>query len=236
MSMDDQIAAVLSGESRWCVVCGDCLDILRQLPDGCVDAVVTDPPFFMPAQHYAGRSLWQRKWSDTSILGGWWGGVCDELRRVTKETGHVLSFCNADAFAVFYPAMYCRWPSLHALVWDKMNPGLGTHWRHQHEFVIAARGPDAWSPNDGIMRRDVLRHAPTPSKDRVHPVEKPVPVLRELVESVAPEGGVVLDPFAGSGTTGLAAILGGRRFIGSDADGDYCETARARIAPKGALL
>ncbi len=208
---------------------GDCLEVMRDMADGSVDAVVTDPPFFAPATHYQSRVNWGRKWSDMSILEQWWGLQCDELKRVLKPDGHALAFCNADSYPAFYPAMYSRWDKLVALVWDKDRPGLGRVWRHQHELIIAARNTGAYEPNDGRLRGDVIRCKATLSRDREHPVEKPAEMLGQLIEACCREGGVVLDPFMGSGTTGVACVTTNRNFIGIEKDAGYFEIAKRRI-------
>ncbi len=209
---------------------GDCLEVMRDMPSKSVEAVITDPPFFCPATHYQSRKNWQRKWADMSILAVWWAVVCDELARITKEGGHVLTFSNADSFAAFYPAMYERWDKLVALVWDKDRPGLGRVWRHQHELIIAARNKGAYNPDDGICRADVLRFRATLSRDRLHPVEKPVAMLSELVVASCPKDGTVLDPYMGSGSTGVSCHKTGRNFIGIELDQTYFEVAQKRIA------
>ena len=208
---------------------GDCLEIMAGMDAGSVDAVVTDPPFFAPATHYQSRLDWQRRWSDMSVLQQWWAGICDPMARVLKPTGHMLTFCNADSYPAFYPPMYSRWSKLVCLVWDKERPGLGRVWRHQHELIIAARNKGAWEPNDGRLRGDVVRQKATLPRDREHPVEKPEQLLRQLIEACCPVGGVVFDPFMGSGTTGEAALLCGRKFVGIELDEHYFEIARRRI-------
>jgi site-specific DNA-methyltransferase (adenine-specific) len=208
---------------------GDCLEVMRGMADGSVDAIVTDPPFFAPATHYQSRVNWGRKWSDMSILEQWWGLQCDELARVLKPTGHVLAFCNADSYPAFYPAMYSRWDKLVCLVWDKERPGLGRIWRHQHELIIAGRNQGAYNPDDGVLRRDVIRCKASLSRDREHPVEKPAEMLAELIEGCCPVGGVVLDPFMGSGTTGVACVNTDRHFIGIEKDAGYHAIAERRI-------
>jgi site-specific DNA-methyltransferase (adenine-specific) len=212
------------------IIHGDCLDVLRGLPDASVDAVVTDPPFFCPAAHYQSRKGWARKWSDMSILEHWWGTICDALLPTLKPTAHVLTFCNADSYPAFYPAMYNRWSKLVCLVWDKDRPGLGRVWRHQHELIIAARNAEAYEPRDGKLRADVLRHKATLRERRLHPVEKPVPMLAQLIAACVPPGGLILDPFAGSGTTGVAALMEGRRAILVEREAAYVEIARKRVA------
>ncbi len=212
------------------IIEGDCLDVMRGMADASVDAVVTDPPFFCPATHYQTRVHTQRKFADMSILTHWWGTISDELRRIVKPTGHTLVFCNADSYAAFYPAMYNRWDKLTCLIWDKDRPGLGRVWRHQHEMIIAARNKGAYEPNDGRLRADVFRVKATLPSERCHPVQKPAELLAALIESCCPVGGIVLDPFAGSGTTGEAAIGIGRNFLGVEADKEYSIIARRRIA------
>jgi len=209
---------------------------MAEWPDACVDAIVTDPPFFAPATHYQSRVNWGRKWADMSILTQWWGLVCDTLARVLRPEGHCLAFCNADSYPAFYPAMYNRWDKLVSLVWDKERPGLGRLWRHQHELIIAARNKGAYCLKDGRLRRDVLRHKATLSRNREHPVQKPVALLQELVVATTPPGGIVLDPFVGSGSTCLAARADGRHFVGIEKNHDYCEIARKRLREDAPLL
>lgn len=208
---------------------GDCLEVLPTLEAGSVDAVVTDPPFFTPATHYQSRVGWARRWSDMSVLSTWWGVICEALRKTISDNGHVLTFCNADSYPAFYPPMFNLWDKLVCLVWDKDRPGLGRVWRHQHELIIAARNSGAYEPKDGRLRADVLRCKATLSRNREHPVEKPPEMLAELITACTPEGGTVLDPFMGSGTTGVACVQTGRKFIGIEIDEGYFEIACKRI-------
>src|SRR5690349_14774581 len=69
---------------------------LRDVPSApnSVDAIVTDPPFFMPADHFQSRVKWQRSWGDVSVLGTFWASTLDALMPSLKETGHFLAFCN----------------------------------------------------------------------------------------------------------------------------------------------
>lgn len=209
--------------------CGDCLEVLKTIDAKSIDAVVTDPPFFTPATHYQSRVKWQRKWADMMVLVHWWGLICDALLKVTKENGHVLAFCNADSYPAFYPSMYDRWEKIVNLVWDKDRPGLGRIWRHSHELIIAARNSGSYEVNDGKLRSDVIRNKATLSRKREHPVEKPPEMISEIISAVCPSSGYVLDPFMGSGTTGIACIQTGRNFIGIEIDKNYFDIAQKRI-------
>lgn len=208
---------------------GDCRDVLPALKRTSVDAVLTDPPFFMPATHYQSRVQWQRSWSDTSILAAFWSVVLDGVCPILKTTGHLLTFCNGDSYPVFYPEVYRRFDFIKSIVWDKGHVGLGRVWRNQHELIIAARWSESVFIEDRKLRSDVIQISATPPSSRDHPVQKPVSLLAHLIEPVVPSGGVVLDPFMGSGTTLRAAKDNGYRAIGIEGEERYCEIAARRL-------
>jgi site-specific DNA-methyltransferase (adenine-specific) len=113
------------------------------------------------------------------------------------------------------------------IVWDKGNAGLGCGFRPQHELIIhLVKGVGKYHSTRGLNVYGAKRiHA----KQKLHPTEKPIELLTELIQVVTPPGGVVLDPFAGSGSTGKAAMLEGFRFIGIERESEYVEIARSRI-------
>jgi site-specific DNA-methyltransferase (adenine-specific) len=206
---------------------GDCIDIVPGLSQA--DLMILDPPFFMPAQHYAARSEWARAWGDTAILARWWDGVLDALTPRLMGTGNAFVFCDDESYPVFYPGCYTRFPGLSALVWNKMRIGMGAPWRHAHEFVLHARRCDAkWRGSKG--ETDVLAYPPVPSGQRFHPVDKPVDLLSKLIDVTTDLGDLVLDPFVGGGSTLEAAKVAGRKAIGIEIEERYCEIAAKRCS------
>ena len=118
----------------------------------------------------------------------------------------------------------------HSVIWDKLNPGLGWRYRRQHEMVMVAHkdgGALRWQDNAKAVRNI---YSQMPPRNRVHPNEKPVEMVAHFINNHTYAGDVVLDPFMGSGTTGVAAVRMGRKFIGVELDQAYFETARDRIA------
>lgn len=208
--------------------CGDCIGILPQLPDESVDAVVTDPPFFTPAIHYQSRVKHKKTWADMSIMETWWAQVSDRLVLLCPA-GHIFVFCNGDSYPAFHKAMFERWDKIKCIVWDKGHVGLGRLFRNQHELILWGRSEGHYLPNDNVLRADVLHAAATPPKKRKHPVQKPVALLEQLCCPSSACGGLILDPFMGSGTTGAACVNNQRRFIGIEKDPRYFDIAVDRI-------
>ena len=205
------IEDVLAGRARWCVITGDCLDVLRSIPTGSVDAVVTDPPYGIGADSmtlgngaarvYRGGDGWDSKPGDVS------GIVAMNVPTVIWGGNH------------FGLAPSRRW-----LVWDK---GTGANDYADCEL--------AWTNVDGVVkmfhRGWVGSNAREFGESRVHATQKPVSLMRWCLEMCsAAENAVVLDPFCGSGTTGVACMQTGRRFIGIEIDPGYATIARRRIA------
>lgn len=118
----------------------------------------------------------------------------------------------------------------HSVIWDKRNPGLGMRYRRQHEMVMIAHrrgGRIRWNDEVGKVPNILSQ---MPSRDRVHPNEKPIRLIERLVGIHTRPGDIVLDPFMGSGTTGVAAARLGRGFIGVELDPVYFDIARRRIS------
>lgn len=225
-----QLKDYLFYQDDWAIIyCGDCLEIMPLMKPESVDLVVTDPPFFMPATHYQSRINWQRTWGDTSILKVFWERVMEMAIPRIKKTGHFLTFCNHESYPVFYPVMYERFDFLKSLIWDKKHVGLGRVWRNQHEMIIAARWDSAEFNENGKLRADILYFEATPSANREHPVEKPLDLLSDLIETTTFQNNSILDPFLGSGTTCVAAKNLNRKSIGIEINPKYCEIAVKRL-------
>ena len=210
------------------IIHGDCLDVMRGWPDGCVDAIVTDPPYFLPAAHYALRSGNYRSLADLSLLEHFYRDAFREIIRVLRPSGFAYVFCDGQSYPVFYIHAYAGFKNLRPLIWDKGTSINGYAWRHQHELVLFCTGH--MSPAVPTGDGDILRARAVPIQSRQHPAEKPVSLIVPLVTKTTPPGGIVLDPFCGSGTTCVAAKREGFNYIGIDISPDYCEIARRRVA------
>lgn len=182
----------------------DCRDVLSTL--GPVDAVITDPPYGLGEK----------------MQGGTWGAKCKAMMQWDRATvpDIVMALPALAPLCVIWGGNYYPLPCTRGwLVWRKPDrpPSM-------------ADGELAWTNMDANLRVIDWSIAATNPERVGHPTQKPVRVMSWSMEQVGvPEGGTVFDPFAGSGTTGIACIRTGRRFIGIEKDPAHFATALERI-------
>ena len=205
---------------------GDCLARMAELPDASVDAVVTDPPYNVGKDFGNGAAADRRQ--DYAY---WLDSVWRECGRVAKE-GSFLLYTNRIRFIPVGMQPPDPWRLFHVAVWHKRLSLAGTWYRiapHWEPIFILLKGPRPWCP---FRNREVFSdvfEANVQMNRRGHPTEKPLDLIRRLLEFACPTGGVVLDPFFGSGTTAVAAWESGRTFIGIDISVKYLQMARGRV-------
>jgi DNA modification methylase len=213
-----------------CILQGDCLSILPELPAGSVNFVLTDPPYVTRYRARDGRSVP----NDDNFA--WLKPAFAEMFRVLERHRFAVSFYgwpNADRFLASYKAAGFR--VVGHLAFPKRYCSGVRFLRYQHEcaYLLAKGYPSMPAAPIG----DVLDW--TYSGNKLHPTQKPLSVLLPLVETFSAPGGLVLDPFAGSGSTLLAAKLLGRAYLGIELDAGYHEAACRRLgslAPVPAAL
>jgi site-specific DNA-methyltransferase (adenine-specific) len=218
----------------------DCLSILSSLKQ--VDAVITDPPYESEA-HTKGRRLLgkQRNGKRTVEFGPLdFDAMSNELRDAISNvcakicTGWFIAFCQAEAVAAWQKSIesaeikYKR-----AMIWIKPDgapqftgdrPGMG------YESIIAGWCGQGRSKWNGGGRHGVFIHPNRENNNpKEHMTQKPVALMRELVSLFSNNNDIVLDPFMGSGTTGIACVKTGRRFIGIEHNPKHFDTACQRI-------
>ena len=206
---------------------GDCLDILPTLADNSVDAVITDPPYVTPSKTSSStkmaRKFMKRNIGDFSITETYFRCWFEEIIRVLKDTGKFIIFCDEVLYPCLFRASY-NFFDLSMLIWKKGNRvGLGRNYRKTFEILLYGKCERAG--NFLEFRRDIIEFD-IPA-DKIHPTQKPTELISYLIEPE--EWGTILDPFMGSGTTGVACVQTGRNFIGIEIEPKYYEIAEKRI-------
>jgi len=188
---------------------GDCLDILPTLAAGSVDAVVTDPPYGVGVEY----GMFVDNKDNLEWL------INQFMIQVVAIGKMSLIFCgNGNQY--LYP------PPDHTLCWhipagNGYNPWGFTSWQPILGYGKPYR-------KNGNAYPDAISMSPTSEKSD-HPCPKPSKLMRYLLERYTPENSIVLDPFMGSGTTGVACVQTGRKFIGIEIDPKYFDIAVKRI-------
>jgi DNA modification methylase len=200
-----------------------------------VDLVLTDPPYGIAYQSTLARPG-RRKQAIANDGQEKFDGFLDRALPALKSVmtrGAVLYWFagGGGAEPVLAKALLAigqHFTLLNTLVWDKVDPGLGWRWRRSWEAVIEASvgRPRVW--HGGTDRRNVLRFPRAIPQRDDHPTPKPIPLLAELILAAAPARGTVLDPFAGSGSTLIAAEQTGRSCLAVELEPRYCDIVLAR--------
>ena len=195
------------------IICGDCLEVMKEIPDKAVDIIVTDPPYGMEFQSNYRFTKHERIVGDDRYP----VEILEEFKRIAKRAVYV----------------FCRWDNLRelppptsVLAWVKNNWSMGDL-KHEHGRQWEAICFYPQSEHEFITRiPDVMKG--DRSGNNLHPTEKPVSVISRLIQ--ANIGDLILDPFLGSGTTAVACKELGRKFIGIEINPKYCEIALRRLA------
>jgi site-specific DNA-methyltransferase (adenine-specific) len=203
------------------IINGDCTEVLKTIAAESVDFVLTDPPYFVRYKDRSGRTIRNDR-DPSSVL-----GVFDEVYRVLKPDSLCISFYGWQAVDAFMQA----WKSagftpVGHIVWHKSYASNARFLQYCHEqaYVLAKGRPSL--PAEPLSDVQPWKY----SGNRSHPTEKSVDILKPLITAFTQPGQVVLDPFAGSGSTLAAAALAGRNYLSVELEAKYCELIDRRLA------
>ncbi|HIH31300.1 TPA: site-specific DNA-methyltransferase [Candidatus Woesearchaeota archaeon] len=229
------------------IACMDCLEYLGQIPDNFVDLVVTDPPYNVSQKNnlkFGGRVIIKN-------FGDWDFGfdpvpVLAELRRILKPNGQIYVFCGTEQIPIYIREFIENWFFRNLLVWYKTNPPprmSKTNYLFANEYIIYAikeKGKPSLSTfnfsSQSTMHNTFISGA-LQGKERlkgkngmaIHPTQKPLAILKKLIEVSSNPGDIILDPFMGIGSTAVACKELKRKFIGCELNPKYVAWANSRL-------
>jgi site-specific DNA-methyltransferase (adenine-specific) len=198
-------------------------DALKQLPAGVVDLVVTDPPYGMSYQSNMRKEKHKKIVGDDNI--DWLESWVVELKRLCKPEAHLYIFCSWHKVDEFKAVIQNYFNVKNILIWDKKAGGMGDlegDYSPSYEMVIFCSNGS--KKLNGGRDSSILRTIRTNNEN--HPTEKPVNLIRYLIEKSSKEGDIVLDTFAGSFSTARACKESRRHFLCFEIDADYCAKGR----------
>jgi DNA modification methylase len=199
---------------------GDCIEVMRQIPTNSVDFILTDPPYLVNYRDRSGRTIQNDAKAD------WLKPAMAEAYRVLKQDRVAVMFYGWTKIDVFFEAWKdAGFQPIGHLVFRKSYSSKSRFFRYQHEqaFLLAkGRPPLPKQPLGDVLDMPY-------SGNKLHPTQKPVAALAPLVRSFTLPGDLVLDPFAGSGSSCAAALLAGRKYLGIEMDDAYFDQAANRM-------
>lgn len=228
------------GDAR--LILGDCREVLPSFAPDSIDMIWTDPPY----GHSNHDGDWNARLNEHRGIEGIpiANDDADSMRVVVDamltEAARILKAdCCCCCCCGGGPRPTFAWVAdrldregltfFHSVIWDKKNPGLGWRYRRQHEMVMVAHrenGKLLWRDND-ITARNIFDLMPP--RERFHPNEKPVGLVSHFIQLHSDLCQTILDPFMGSGTTGVACAKAGRNFIGIELEQKWFDIACKRI-------
>jgi DNA modification methylase len=184
---------------------GDCIGVMREMPTNSVDFILTDPPYLVNYRDRSGRTI------QNDVDESWLKPAMAEAYRVLKQDRVAVMFYGWTKVDSFFEAWRSAgFQPVGHIVFRKSYSSKSRFLRYQHEQL----GDVMDMPYSG---------------NKLHPTQKPIPALAQLIRSFSLPGESVLDPFAGSGSTCAAALLTGRKYIGMEMDDLYFQHASERL-------
>lgn len=235
----------------------DCLDLMRLMPPESVDVIFADPPYRL-----SGGGVTVKSGQIASVDKGAWDRSLGSFekdhefnlrwlraaRRILKPAGTIwVTGTHHIIFSIGFALQTLRFKVINDITWEKPDPppnAMHTAFTHAHETLLwASKGRGHTfnydlinSPEPGAQMSSVwrIRAAPKGEKSHgYHPTQKPLRLVRRALLASTREGDLVFDPFAGSGTTAVAAKELNRFFVGAELEAEFCELAARRIAATG---
>ena len=227
---------------RKCILRADSRDIIKKIPDNSIDFILTDPPYNL-GQHSTGniplpgRSAMNNdvaEWDKIDFNPEEWA---DEFIRILKPTGNLFIFTSYNQLGRWYNCLDHRFDTSNFMIWHKTNPApkifkagflnscemIFTCWNKKHTWNFISQ-----AEMHNFIQSPICM-SPERLKNPKHPAQKPVSILKKMIEIASNKDDIIFDPFMGVGSTGVAALELGRRFIGVELDESYFAAAKKRI-------
>ena len=208
------------------VIQSDCLIEMGKMDDEFVDLIITDPPYGMSFQSNYRKERYMKIENDNTLV--WIDDFIKHTYRILKNNTHFYCFCSWHHVDVFKQSIQKYFEIKNILIWVKNNTGMGDlfgDYAPKHEFIIYAR--KGKRKLNGRRDSNILEFKRTGNK--LHPTEKPVDMFEFLISKSSNEGDLILDPFAGSGTTGVACKNLNRNYILIEKEKEYVDIINNRL-------
>lgn len=220
----------------------DCLEYMKEIPDNAIDLIFTDPPYNIAAYSTGniplpGRSALNNdiaQWDETPLEPD---KLLGDFKRILKPDGNIFVFTSYNLIGKWHEVFDKEFDTFQFFIWHKTNPAPKIYkngflnscemiicmWNKGHKWNFTNQNEmHNFFENPICMGAERLKHPK-------HPAQKPVRLLSHIINIASNENDIVFDPFMGVGSTGVAALKCGRRFVGCETDKSYFDAAYRRI-------
>lgn len=203
----------------------DCFSKIKQFPENYFDLVLTDPPYGinLTPQREDGQFKGTKVVNDDNL--DWLEGFVEDIYRVSKNVACV--FCGWQKIDVFKNAFEKKFLVKNILIWDKDWFGMGNNYRPNYEMILLLCKTNVTTKSKN--KSNLLKYRRMSSQKMTHSCEKPVALLKDLIEELSDSGEIVFDPLMGSGSCGIASVELDRKFVGIEIDKKYYDSAKSRL-------
>ncbi len=211
------------------IIHGDCLKEIPRIEDGSVDCVIIDPPYGIDFQSNYKKEKFDKIKNDTNDSFKLLDNSLEKVKPKMKKDSHIYIFTSWKVFDKVKPIIEKHFEIKNCLIWNKEDRGMGDlngNYAESYEMIIfATQGKRKLYSEKRPM--NILNFSRTENSE--HPTQKPVELLKELIENSTKESQVVLDYFLGSGSTVIAAKEVGRKWLGIELEEEYIDVINGRL-------
>lgn len=221
---------------------GDCREYMKTIPDGCIDLILTDPPYNI-AQYSTGNIPLPGREALNNNIAAWDDVPINpaeflyDFKRIIKPDGNIFIFTSYNMIGKWHEYFDKEFDTFQFFIWHKTNPApkifkngflnscemIICMWNKGHKWNFSRQNEMHNFFESPICMPPERLHNPK------HPAQKPVKLLKHLIHIASNPGDIIFDPFMGVGSTGVAAKATDRRFVGCEIDREYFDAARKRI-------
>lgn len=225
---------------------GDCFEFLKQIPDHSVQLILTDPPYNI-AKYSTGNMKFEWRADINNDLAEWDlselnpADLVDEFKRILAPNGNIFIFCSYNIIGDYHKIFDPQFDTFQFMVWHKTNPVPNfrkSSFLNSCELIVACWNKGhTWNFTTQNQMHNFVETSICMGRERVktsdgknlHPTQKPLAVLEKIIQIASNKNDLVLDCFSGVGSTGVAALKNGRRFVGIEIDDTYSQAAKKRL-------
>jgi len=221
---------------------GDSRKLIKTIPDNSIDLILTDPPYNLGNYSTGNIKLKWRKninndlaeWDTIDFNPEEW---VHEFKRILKPTGNIFAFTSYNLIGKWHEAFDHRFDTFQFMVWHKTNPVpkiFKAGFLNSCELIICCWNKEhTWNFISQKEMHNFIENSICMGSERLknpnHPTQKPIKILKKIIEIASNVDQIVFDPFMGVGSTGVAALQINRKFIGFELEKNYFDAAKKRI-------